>query len=291
MIVDGHVHVFRPAAISPRAVDELAPADRDAPVEDLLEVMASHRVQAAVLVPLDENDGYIAAALDDNPDTFAAVAIADPRVQGRGGEDPVDALYARREGFRFHALRTQWLGEPGEPITNSPFFPALRELAKNGLPLWSYLSPDQLPLVEPLAQALPELTIVLNHLGFCPQDMRVDQHHRPAFDDPFPGTTLSEVAGLGQRPNVFVMFSGQYAISHQLPPYQDLDDAVHRIADSYGADRMLWASDYPWTRDVPGYGALLELCCKTFPDASAEELHAIQGGTALRLFPHLSKDE
>jgi predicted TIM-barrel fold metal-dependent hydrolase len=83
------------------------------------------------------------------------------------------------------------------------------------------------------------------------------------------------------------MFSGQYALSRQEPPYTDLTEVVHEIANAFGASRMLWASDYPWTREVPGYPALLELPRATFPQASPGELADIRGGTALRLFPHL----
>ena len=291
VLIDGHVHVFRPAAISPRTVDDLAPAHRDAPVEDLLTVMKTNRVDAAVLVPLDEHDDYVKAVLRVRPQAFAAVAVADAAVQGRTGEAPVAALRRRRIDFGFHALRTQWLGTPGRPIRDSPFFPVLSLLAEEGLHLWAYLTPDQLPLVDALARELPSLTIVLNHLGFCPRDMRVDTHGRPVFDNPFPSTTRIGVVRLSQRPNVCVKFSGQYALSRQPPPYHDLDHVVHEIADSFGASRMLWASDYPWTREVPGYSALLALCRQTFPNASAGEIADIQGGTALRLFPHLQSVE
>jgi predicted TIM-barrel fold metal-dependent hydrolase len=50
---------------------------------------------------------------------------------------------------------------------------------------------------------------------------------------------------------------------------------------------MLWASDYPWTRDVPGYATLLTLAEQALEGASAAELDAIHGGTALKLFPGL----
>ncbi len=287
MIVDAHVHVFRPADVSPRGVDELVPARRDAPVEDLLAVMAEHRVGAAVLVPLDEHDDYVRDVLRAHPRQFAAVAVADPAVQGRGDADPLDRLKQRRDVFGFHALRTQWLGTPGRPIRESPFFAVLRFLADEGLCLWTYLVPDQLPLADELARELPALTMVLNHLGFCPHDMRVDSHGRPAFDDPFPASTRAQLQRLSRRPNVRVVFSGQYALSRQEPPYPDLSEVVHEIVGAFGASRVLWASDYPWTREVPGYPALLELPRATFPRASRSELADILGGTALRLFPHL----
>jgi L-fuconolactonase len=287
VIVDAHAHVFRPAAISPRGVDALAPAQRDAPVEGLLSVMAEHHVDAAVLVPLDEHDDYVREVLGAHPRRFAAVAVAGPAVLGRADGDPVEHLKRRRDGFGFHALRTQWLGIPGRPVVDSPFFPVLRFLADEGLCLWTYLFPDQRQLVDELAGELPSLTMVLNHLGFFPHDMRVDPLGRPAFDDPFPASTRALLQRLSRRANVSVMFSGQYAFSRQEPPYADLDEVVHEIAGAFGASRMLWASDYPWTREAPGYPALLGLPRATFPEASAGELADIQGGTALRLFPHL----
>ncbi len=287
MIVDAHAHVFRTAGVSPRGVDELAPAERDEPVEGLLSVMGERGVGAAVLVPLDEHDDYVREVLRDHPGRFAAVAVAGPADQGRGSEDPVERLRRRHGDFGFHALRTRWLGTPGRPVRESPFFPVLRVMAHEGLCLWTYLDPDQADLAVELAGELPGLTMVLNHLGFFPRDMRVDAHRRPWFDDPFPAATRATVRRLARHPNVLVMFSGQYAMSRQEPPYPDLDEVVHEIAAAFGASRMLWASDFPWTREVPGYGALLDLPRATFPSASPGELADIRGGTALRVFPHL----
>jgi predicted TIM-barrel fold metal-dependent hydrolase len=75
-IIDAHAHVFRPATVFPRGVDELAPAERDAPVEDLLQLMVGSGVEAAVLVPLDAHDDYVAQVLAEYPETFAAIAVA-----------------------------------------------------------------------------------------------------------------------------------------------------------------------------------------------------------------------
>jgi L-fuconolactonase len=292
MIVDAHAHVFLRADATPRAVDELAPAEREAPVEDLLAVMADAGVQRAVLVPLATEDAYVAQSLRAHPDRFAAVAVADAAVHGRqSGVDPVAALERRREGFPFHAVRTQWLGDPAAPLARSPMLPVLEHMAETGLVLWTYLTPDQLALLEQLPATVPDLGIVLNHLGFCPRDMRVDEHRRPAFREAFPPGSLDAVLRLADHPLTRVMLSGQYALSHQEPPYRDLDRVVQALAGAFGPERMLWASDYPWTRDVPGYQSLLELARQALPDASTEDLAAIHGGTALELFPHLRSVE
>lgn len=288
MIVDAHAHVFRPAGVLERATDALAPAEREAPIEDLLAVMGAAGVGRAVLVPLASEDAYVAEVLAEHPERFAAVAVADRAVQARVADvSPVAALERRRAGFPFHALRTQWLGDPSRPLADSPMLPVLEHLAAEGLLLWTYLTPDQRPLLEQLPAAVPDLRIVLNHLGFFPHDMRVDAYGRPAFDDPLPAEHVESVLRLARHPSVYLMFSGQYALSRQGPPYSDLDPVVRRLADAFGAERMLWASDYPWTRDVPGYATLLDLAAAILPNASAAELQAIHGGTALRLFSHL----
>jgi L-fuconolactonase len=270
-IIDAHAHAFRPAAISPRGVDQLAPAGRDAPVEDLLELMTRSGVDAAVLVPLDAYDYYVATVLAEYPKTFSAIAVATPAELQAGGARGVESLRARRDHFGFHGLRTQWLGEPGQPVTDSPALPVLRYLAEQGLLLWTYLPPDQLPLLPEVVRELPELRVVLNHLGFCPHDMQIDEHRRPRFENPSPSRPCS-----------------RYCLSTQEPPYPDLFRVTRRFADAYGPERLLWASDYPWTRDVPGYQAMLDLVHAALPDLDAESLARVLGGTARTLFPRLA---
>jgi len=269
-------------------VDQLAPAARDAPVEDLLELMADSGVDAAVLVPLDARDDYVAQVLGEYPKTFAAIAVATSSELQVGGDHGVESLRARQDRFGFHGLRTQWLGEPGHPVTDSPALPILRYLAEQGLLLWTYLPPDQLPLLPEVVRELPELRVVLNHLGFCPHDMWVDEHRRPRFDDPFPESTVQQVLRLSEAGSVHLMVSGQYALSTQEPPYPDLFQLTRQFAESYGSQRLLWASDYPWTRDVPGYRALLDVVPAALPDLDADGLDWVLGGTALTLFPHLA---
>jgi predicted TIM-barrel fold metal-dependent hydrolase len=264
VIVDAHVHVFRRAALDGRAPDALVPAEREAPVEQLTGLMDAHGVDRAVLVPLDEHDEYVASVLDHR---FAAIAVG------------LHDLPARRERFAFDGVRTQRLDD----------LDALRWVADSGLVLWTYLTPDQLPRLLELPARFPEMPIVLNHLGFFPHDMRVDAHGRPRFDDPLPPDRVDAVLSLARFANVHVMLSGQYALSALKAPYRDLDPVIRRLAGAYGADRMLWASDHPWIDEVPGYGTMLALPELALPDASPTELAAIRGGTALRLFPRLSR--
>lgn len=286
VVCDAHTHVFRPAALVARPVDDLVPADRDAPVEDLIDLMDANDVTHAMLVPLTPDDDYVPQCVARYPDRFVGTTVAGPTLQGRDPEypNPLDVLRRQHERFTFRALRTGWLGVPGADIADSPMMPVLRYLSEHGIALWSYLPTVQLPLLEQLAAQLPELVIVLNHFGFCPEDMRVDGDGRPYFERGFTATQVDIVARLAEHQQVFLMFSGHYALSHQQPPYADIAATVRRLTGRFGANRAMWASDFPWTRSVPGYPALLDLPAVTLPDASTDELSAILGGTAARLF-------
>jgi L-fuconolactonase len=213
VIVDAHLHLFRPAAISPRAVDTLAPADRDASVEELLELHRSFGVARAVMVPLGPEDGYLGEVLRRYPTRFAGVAVASSATEGRDPDaDPVDDLMRRREAVPFHGLRALWLGDPARRLAESPMLSVLRRMQELGMVLWSYLPEEQLDLLDQLAAMMPDLPVVLNHFGFCPRAMQVDRLGRPWFKQPLPLQTLPKVLHLASYSRVHLMFSGQYAI-------------------------------------------------------------------------------
>jgi len=292
MIVDGHAHVFLAASASARGTDELIPAAREAPVERLLAAMEGAGVERAVLVAVDRDDDYVPAVRRERAERFAAVAVAGPEELGQvAGVDPVVALERRREGFEFDGLRTGWLGEPGRPLAESPALPAFRRLAEWGLPLWSYPAPDQLALLSELPALVPDLTVVLNHLGFFPEAMRVDAAGRPAFDDPLVPERVEAVLGLSRHPGVVMMISGQYALSGAPYPHPDLDELIGRCVAAFGAERCMWGSDFPWIEREPGYAETLALLERALPGLGDADLEAIRGGTALRLFPHLGRGD
>lgn len=286
IIVDAHAHVFGPSMH--RGADQLAPAQRCAPVEELLGLMTEAGVDQAVLVALDTDDQAVAEALARYPKRFAGVAVATDTELGRASGDPVGALLARRARWRFDALRTSWLGEPNRPLRDSPAMPLLRRLAADGVVLWSYLPPDQFGLLEQLVVALPELRVVLNHLGFCPHDMWVDEHRRPRFDKPFSPELVRRLVALAEAPEVYLMVSGQYALSSVAPPYPDLFELTRVLAAAYGPDRLLWGSDHPWPSRVPGYRTLLEVVDAALPDLSPARRAQVLGGTARSLLPSLT---
>jgi predicted TIM-barrel fold metal-dependent hydrolase len=182
-------------------------------------------------------------------------------------------------------LRLGRLGRPGtERAADLDRLPLLATLAELGIVLWFYGPPDQLALLPMALSEVPELRVVLNHLGFCPTGYDVDEFGRPRIATELPPPTLELVLRLSDFAPVSVMFSGQYAFSEQAPPYADLDETVRAIGAAYGLSRLVWASDWPWIKEVPGYGTLQSLVEHYFPTSTDDERRAVMGGNAARLF-------
>ena len=280
MIVDGHLHLFRQLSPDyPRAVHELFPPEREALAEDFLELMAANDVGHAVVVPLSPNDEYLVDVLRAYPGTFAGVAVNDDK-------DPhPEARLDRVTELGMQGLRVGRLGDPGtRRAEDLPLYPTLRKMAESGQKVWFYAPPDQLPLLELVTAALPELRLVLNHLGFFPTGFSMGADGLPHIPSELPAPTLPAVAALAKRPNVYVMLSGQYGFSKLGYPYDDLTSTVRTLFDAYGPERMFWASDYPWIAANPGYSRLIELPSRQLPSLSAADLDMIMRGTASRLF-------
>lgn len=271
MIIDAHLHVFLSAAEDhQRTVDALAPAARRAPVELLVKEMTSAGVDAAVLVPLGTEDDYVSSVVAAEPTRYRAIAVADP-----ADTDP-GRLEARLEAGGFSGLRMFQL--PGS-LLDAPWLPMLDRLAAGGRVLWLYPRPEDVPAIAAVAARLEDLTIVLNHCGFTQAGIDVDDNGRPRIHSPIPQETENAVLDLAKYPNVYVILSGAYGFSHDSYPYPDVGEVVRRLHARFGADRLMWATDFPWIIDDPGYTACLELIDHHLPCLSDAERDAILCGT------------
>ena len=280
--VDGHAHVFRAASDRyPRPVHPMHPAEMEAPVEDFIATLDAHGIDKAVLVPLSPHDEYVGECLATYPERFAGIGVLDPDKSG-------DAADVRRRfsevgirGLRVHHL--------GDPSAGSPeeldAWPVLQTTHEMDGVVWLYVPGPQLDIMPRILDHLPGLRVVLNHLGWpLPAEFEIDELGRPKIEGPIPPPTLPTVRDLARYESVHVMFSGEYAFSAKAFPFSDLTDVVRSIYDAYGADRMMWASDYPWIMQEPGYEPQLNLVDHYLPDLRPEERGAIMGDTAARLF-------
>ncbi|MFE7843611.1 amidohydrolase family protein [Microbacterium sp. NPDC057407] len=234
MLVDSHVHVWDPAqldyawlpgtgldrAMLPGQVDR---ADREGPVQMIF-------VQASDGDPLAE-----ARWIDrlDWPELIGIVAGADLTRTPEEISEYLSALarIPRVVGVR-HLLQDTDVSEFGE------LRDGLRHLAERGGTFDACVRHAQLPALVDLLDAVPDLTVVLDHLGKPPVDEGL------ASPD---GRRWSEQIGvLAARPRTYVKLSGLAPESADPTTFDAHADAfIERGLEAFGARRSMIGSDWP----------------------------------------------
>lgn len=269
MIIDAHLHVFLSASQDRRrTVDAIAPPERSAPLELLEATMDAHGVDRAVLVPLGPETGYISSAVAARPARYVGIGVWD------GDTDPgrvADRLTeAQMDGIRMFGF-------------DEPPWKVLKRLAADQRLLWLYPRPADVETIHTVCGQLPDLSVVLNHTGLVQGGIGVDDDGRPRIESEIPQPTEGRMRDLSAFPNVSVIISGAYGFSHEPWPYPDIAPITRRMADAFGTQRLMWASDFPWILDDPGYEATMSLVDEHLPDLSHDERAAVLGRNARRI--------
>jgi predicted TIM-barrel fold metal-dependent hydrolase len=287
--VDAHVHVFaRPSSEFPRLVSDGMPADRQEPVELLLEHMQAHDVDQAMLVQTGgraiEHHAYLRHCLSAYPEQFRGIGLIPPDCA-----DPAQHMDHLASDGHIIGFRLRDLGGPFDPLEPidlraSSTFPIWQRAAEKDYVLWLYPRAGDSPILAFLVDAFPQVRVVFNHLLVCVGDgtFSWDEHGRPRVAMTLPPITRYSTLRLNSYENVCVHLSGQYAFSKEDWPYRDTAGWQQTLLRDFGAERLLWGSDFPWIVKEPGYGNTRKVIDELLPELSDAEAQAILGGTAQR---------
>jgi predicted TIM-barrel fold metal-dependent hydrolase len=220
--------------------------------------------------------------------------------------DRVTALLERHvaiAGMRFCGIRnrTAWhpspevrsnlVSAPPGPLENPAFVVGAKRLAAFGLPLdvWAYHT--QLPLVEKLARAVPELTVVVDHVG-GPIGVGPFLGKR---DEVFP-VWKKQMQALASLPNVVVKVGGltmqvsgfEFHRQPKPPGSEELAAAwrpyVETCIEAFGAQRCMFESNFPVDKGMCSYPVLWNALKRLAGGAGADEKTALFSGTAMRVY-------
>ena len=159
-------------------------------------------------------------------------------------------------------------------------FPASEEvvrgasvLAKYALPFDLLLYSHSLPAAVRLVEACPETQFVLDHLG------------KPRVKDRVFEQWSGCIRELGRKPNVVCKLSGlgTEADWHAWST-QDLRPYVEHTIECFGADRVMFGSDWPVCTLSGGYERWLSAVNELFEQASEAERQALFFGTARHVY-------
>lgn len=268
MLVDTHVHVIS----DDRARYPLQPAAlpgawyREAPVtaEELLVLMDGAGVDRAVLVqPMSAytyDNRYAADSARAHPDRFASACIVDV-----DGPDPADELDSWVTDHGTGGVRLFTLTDPPSAWLGEPRCGAVIERAvRLGAPVSVMCLPDQLRRLRRTLEQFADVPVTLDH---C------------AFD-------ADAVLGLADLPNLHLKVTTTL-LDMSAERGNEPAEVVATLAERFGADRLMWGSDFSQTHDRP-YGELVAFGRDAVSRLPADDRRLVLGGTALRLWPALA---
>lgn len=213
----------------------------------------------------------------------AHVKAGDGRLRG------IRHITARHEGFS-----SSLLGRPPAKLMAEPAFRrGLAQLQAMGLSFDAWLYHTQIEELVDLARAMPELPIVLDHLGgpigVGPYTGRRDDSRREC---------LSALAELAKCPNVHLKLGGLsmtmigFSLDFQgraVPPNsEELAQAwrpyIEPAIEMFGAQRCMFESNFPVDSAVCSYLVQWNAFKRITAQASAEEKATLYAGTADRFY-------
>ena len=236
-VIDAHVHVWDPAAISYPWLATQPRLNRPFALEDLDGSAEGVPLDGFILV---EGDAARDAAGDETA-FLSQVAAADSRVRGiiaRADPTAPDAFgrlldrYERMEKVR--GIRQNIQGNSAGYCLSESFVDGVREAGHRGLTFDLCATHDQLEEVQELAERCPGTRLVLDHCG-KPDIAR--QRMRPWRE---------RIGALAELPHLWCKLSGLLTEAdpsgwrdEDLLPYADA------VAEEFGPERLIYGGDWP----------------------------------------------
>jgi L-fuconolactonase len=273
VIVDAHHHFLDPERIDypflrflpqlARRLDarDLEPLVRAAGVAETIAVQASDsEAETEFLLEQAAGAGFVAGVV-------GWVPLADPAACARALE-----RFAAHPGHLV-GIRHLIHDEPDPDWVVQPaVLASLALLASRGLAFdLSAFQPRHLEHVATIAERVPELRIVICHYGMP----RVDQDQWEPWAGAF--------ARAAEHPNACVKISGLDLFLGGPDPARTRRYFEHAI-QCYGAERLIWASNWPVSLQLRGYRELLDAARVQLAALPTQDRDAILGANARRVY-------
>jgi L-fuconolactonase len=268
-IIDPHTHIWTQDPAFPWPDPENPPTTEECNAEILLDLMAEHGVEKTVLVqPIHNlwNNRYVIHAAKKYPDVFMAVGRVNP-------EDPdnADHLSKWTEEHGMHGVRlSPSVAAAGDWFTGPIMPPLFKRAEQLGVPMLILTGPGRLPDLARLLEGCPDLDVSIDHMA--------DVH-----PDDAEGRSL--LMDLARFPRVYVKISHTWSISKQSYPWSDTHNLVEEVYQTFGAQRIMWGTDWPVCLAKTDYVHPQSLVREEMSFLSPEDLEWVLGKTVLKLWP------
>ena len=248
--------------------------------------------------------GLAAASESDlyGPTRAAASIVGHANLLLGDGVEPVLEALQSASPNRFRGIRhsVTWDPHPEIQITsahrmqgqlaNDNFRAGAQVLARMGMSLEAWMYSPQLPELADFAKAVPDLTIILNHIGGL---LRVGPY---ANDDETLETWRSGIAAVAECPNVNVKLGGigmpitgfdwherdtpigSEELAESMAPF------MNYCIEQFGPDRSMFESNFPVDKVSYSYNVMYNAFKRLSKDYSDSERAAMFHDTAVRVY-------
>ncbi len=175
---------------------------------------------------------------------------------------------------KFKGVRHQWHDEPDPAwILRPAVLRGLRELAARGIPYDLLPKEPQWPFVPQVAEAVPELKLVIDHIG----KPRIDLGQ---FDE-----WAMAMESAAKYPQMMCKLSGMITEAdwRNWKP-TDLKPYVDKMLELFGVDRVMYGSDWPVCLVAGSYARVFHALQECLAGLDEADMEAVMGGNARRFY-------
>jgi predicted TIM-barrel fold metal-dependent hydrolase len=270
-IIDSHLHIW----------DDTIPSPSPANAAALLQQMQKACIDGALIVqPINYlyNHSYVHHALVEYPHRFKGMMLYDPTTMEEATAiERLEELVALGfVGVRFNPYLWPESESYERRMSQGVSLAVYRKCAQLRIPVGIMCFRGLSLHYEDILQLLehsPGTTLILDHFAFTAL-----KDDGPAWD---------QLLQLAQYPSVNVKISALFRLTED--PSMKFTQVYERrflpLLKAYGAERLLYGSDFPYVMEIDpesAYATLCSLVASWCPDDSSRR--AIMGGNAERLF-------
>ena len=259
MAIDTHAHVFTHQCRL--ATERRYTPGYEAPLADYLAVLDAQGAAGGVLVQpsfLGTDNSYLLECLEAVPDRLRGIVVVESTIENETLDD-----MARRgvAGLRLNWVAASPNWRPGE----SEAVLVDKAAARN----WQ---------VEVQARGTV-LAATLSFLLLRVDRIVIDHFGLPASTDPAADPGFASLLDAAASGKVWVKLSAPYRFEGV-----DAGAAGRRLLAEFGAERLMWGSDWPWTQHEPQMNLNLARDWPLSAVMTSQEKHAVLDITARKLF-------
>jgi L-fuconolactonase len=271
--IDAHQHFWQLSRFAyPWMPPAPSPLRQDHLPERLAEILHEFRFDGSVAVQAAttiEETRWLLRLAETNRFILGVCGWVDLTARNLG-----EVLDEMQKHPRFRGVRHPAQDEPDEGwLIRGDVLEGLRELARRGIPYDLLIRPQHLPLIPRIAEAAPELRMVIDHLA-------KPRIARQEIDEWAAG--MAEAA---QFPNVYCKISGMVTEAdaahwkaEHFRPY------VRHVMEVFGPGRLMFGSDWPVCRSVASWKQVLAAFTQSMGAQSEPVRERLLGGTAIDFY-------